>query len=267
YQIPLLRPGQYDVKVEKEGFKKYFGNKLTLTIGQVAVLEVKLEVGELSSEVRVTTDVPLIETERTQQSNTIEQRQIAALPNISRSFTDYIFTLPGVADSSVAFAQNAARTLRNTPSTSISIGGGSGRGNYVTIDGGENESGSGSLRIRNMSVEGIQEFQVNRLGFNAEYGFTAGTALNVITKSGTNDFHGNAYLFLRSHNTSARNPLFFGAKRPYEQYVFPGINAGGPIKKNKAFYFLSYEGLKQDEGLIRSYTSNAALLSATAAQN
>src|SRR6476620_3537713 len=83
YQIPLLQPGQYDVKVEKDGFKKYFGNKLTLTIGQLAVLDVKLEVGDLSSEVRVTTEVPLIETERTQQSNTIEQRQIASLPNIS----------------------------------------------------------------------------------------------------------------------------------------------------------------------------------------
>src|SRR4030095_3501678 len=182
-------------------------------------------------------------------------------------FTEYIFTLPGVADSSVAFTQNAARTLRNTPSTSISIGGGSGRGNFVTIDGGENESGSGSLRIRNMSVEAIQEFQVNRLGFNAEYGFTAGTAVNVVTKSGTNDLHGNAYLFYRSQKTSARNPLFFGSEKPYEQYVFPGINLGGPIAKNRSFFFVSYEGLKQDEALIRSYTSNTTLLSATAAQN
>jgi hypothetical protein len=268
YQIPLLQPGKYGVKIEAQGFRKYYGGDLTLTIGQVAVLDVKLEVGEVSTEeVQVSNEVVLIETERTQQSNTIEQKQIAALPNISRSFTDYIFTLPGVADSSVAFTQNSARTLRNTPSTSISIGGGSGRGNYVTIDGGENESGSGSLRIRNMSVEAIQEFQVNRLGFNAEYGFTAGTAVNVITKSGTNDLRGNAYLFYRSQKTSARNPLFFGSDKPYEQYIFPGINLGGPIKKNRSFFFLSYEGLKQDEGLIRSYTSNTALLSATAAQN
>jgi hypothetical protein len=118
-----------------------------------------------------------------------------------------------------------------------------------------------------MSVEAIQEFQVNRLGFNAEYGFTAGTALNVVTKTGTNDLRGNAYLFYRSNKTSARNSLFFGQEKPFEQYVFPGINLGGPIKQNKAFYFLSYEGLKQDESLIRSYTTNTALLSATAAQN
>ncbi len=267
YQIPLLQPGKYDVTIEAEGFSKHYADGLTLTVGQVAVLDVKLEVGVMSTMVQVSSEVPLVETERTQQSNTIEQRQIAALPNISRSFTDYVFTLPGVADSSVAFTQNAARTLRNTPSSSISIGGGSGRGNYVTIDGGENESGSGSLRIRNMSVDAIQEFQVNRLGFNAEYGFTAGTAVNVVTKSGTNDLRGNAYLFYRSHKTSARNPLFFGSDKPYEQYIFPGINLGGPIKKNRSFFFLSYEGLKQDEGLIRSYTSNAALLSATAAQN
>ena len=266
YQIQLLQPGKYAVKIEREGFLGYYANDLTLTIGQVAVFDVKLEVGAVNELVQVSGET-LIETERTQQSNTIEQRQIAALPNISRSFTDYIFTLPGVADSSVAFTQNAARTLRNTPSSNISIGGGSGRGNYVTIDGGENESGSGSLRIRNMSVEAIQEFQVNRLGFNAEYGFTAGTAVNVITKSGTNDLQGNAYLFYRSQKTSARNPLFFGDEKPYEQYVFPGINLGGPIKQNQSFFFLSYEGLKQDEGLIRSYTSNTALLSATSAQN
>ena len=123
YQIPLLQPGKYEVKMEADGFKTYLWQNLTLTIGQVAVLDVKLEVGDQSAEVVVTTEAPLIETERTQQSNTIEQRQIAALPNISRSFTDYIFTLPGVADSSVAFTQNASRTLRNTPSTSLSIGG------------------------------------------------------------------------------------------------------------------------------------------------
>lgn len=267
YQIPLLQPGNYEVQIEATGFLKHYANNLTLTIGQLAVLDVKLEVGSVSTQVEVSSDSLLVETERTQQSNTIEQRQIAALPNISRSFTDYIFTLPGVADSSVAFTQNAARTLRNTPSSNLSIGGGSGRGNYVTIDGGENESGSGSLRIRNMSVEAIQEFQVNRLGFNAEYGFTAGTAVNVITKGGTNDLRGNAYIFYRSQKTSARNPLFFGSKKPYEQYVFPGINLSGPIKENRSFYFLSYEGLKQDEGLIRSYTSNTALLSATAAQS
>jgi hypothetical protein len=266
YQIPLLQPGKYSVKIEADGFSRYYTNDLTLTIGQVAVLDVELEVGTLTTQVQVSSEA-LIETERTQQSNTIEQRQIAALPNISRSFTEYVYTLPGVADSSVAFTQNAARTLRNTPSSNISIGGGSGRGNYVTIDGGENESGSGSLRIRNMSVEAIQEFQVNRLGFNAEYGFTAGTAVNVITKGGTNDLQGNAYLFYRSQKTSARNPLFFGNDKPYERYIFPGINLGGPIKKNRSFFFVSYEGLKQDEELIRSYTSNAALLSATPAQN
>lgn len=267
YQIPLLQPGRYALKIEAQGFSSFYTNDLTMTVGQLLVFDAKLEVGAVSTQVQVSSDVGLVETERTQQANTIEQRQIAALPNISRSFTEYVFTLPGVADSSVAFTQNAARTLRNTPSSNISMGGGSGRGNYVTIDGGENESGSGSLRIRNMSVEAIQEFQVNRLGFNAEYGFTAGTAVNVITKSGANDLRGNAYIFYRSQNTSARNPLFFGSNKPHERYIFPGINLSGPIRKNRSFFFVSYEGLKQDEELIRSYTSNTALLSATAAQN
>src|SRR5262245_3417100 len=268
YQIPLLQPGEYELRLEARGFQTQVVKNVVLTIGQVLALDVQLKTGEVAAEISVNADTPLIETERTQQANTIEQRQIAALPNITRAFTDYVFTLPGVADSSMAFTQNAARTLaRQTPSTNISIGGGSGRSNYVTIDGGENESGSGSLRIRNMSVEAIQEFQVNRNGFNAEYGFTTGTALNVITKSGTNSLHGSAYLFYRSQKTSARNPLFFGNNKPYEQYVFPGFNLGGPLKQNKAFFFVSYENLKLDQAFIRSYTSSAALLNPTAAQS
>ncbi|MGH9850767.1 MAG: TonB-dependent receptor domain-containing protein, partial [Blastocatellia bacterium] len=268
YQIPLLQPGAYELRVEAEGFRTQVIQNVVLTIGQVVVYDAQLQVGAVTNEVSITADAPLIEAERTQQANTIEQRLIASLPNLSRNFTDYIFTLPGAVSNSVAFTQNAARSVaRNVPTSGISIGGGNGRSNYITIDGGENEFGTGSLRIRNLSVEAVQEFQVNRNSFNAEYGFTASTAINVITKSGTNDLHGSGYVFYRSQKTSARNAFDFGHRKPFEQYIFPGFTLGGPIIKNKAFFFTSYEALKFDEAKIRSYTGNTALLNPTPAQN
>src|SRR4051794_30627554 len=106
------------------------------------------------------------------------------LPNLSRNFTSYISTLPGVADVSAARAQQA-RVIA-IPTSGFSVGAGNGRSNYVSIDGGENDSGTGNLRIRNLSVEAVQEFQVNQNSFAAEYGFTASTAINVVTRTGTN---------------------------------------------------------------------------------
>jgi hypothetical protein len=134
--------------------------------------------------------------------------------NLSR----YVFTLPGVVANTSSFVQAGSRSLeRIAPTSGISVGGANGGGNYVSIDGGENDIASGGLRIRNLSVEAVQEYQVNRNGFNAEYGFTTGTALNVVTKSGTNELHGSGYVFYRSDKTSARNALDFGANKPYER--------------------------------------------------
>ena len=107
-----------------------------------------------------------------------------------------MFTLPGVSSSTVPRAQNPGFTFGTS---GFSIGGSNGRNNLITIDGGENEYGSGQVRYF-PSIEAVQEFQVNRNAFAAEFGFTAGTAVNVITKSGTNNFHGSGYVFYRSQN-------------------------------------------------------------------
>ncbi len=132
-----------------------------------------------------------------------EPRSIDNLPNLTRNFTDSVFTLPGVSNSDAPRLQNPGYTGFLT--SGFSIGGSNGRNNLVTFDGGENDYGSGQLRTPNVSVESVQEFQVNRNAFAAEFGFTAGTAVNVVTKSGTNDFHGSAYAFFRDQHTGARN--------------------------------------------------------------
>jgi hypothetical protein len=263
FQATALRPGLYEITVEAKGFAQYLLKDITLTVGQTASFEIKLQVADVRTEVVVTTSAPLVEVSRTQQANTIEQRQVASLPNSGRTFQAYVYTLPGVANSDAPRAQLAGR-ITGFGTSGFSIGGSNGRNNLVTVDGGENEYGSGGLRFA-VTPEVIQEFQVNRNAFSAEFGFTAGTAVNIVTKSGTNQFHGSAYVFFRSQDTSARDPFDFNptGKKSFNQQVFPGFTFGGPVVKNKLFFFTNYERQKNDNARFRTYTSNSLLQPST----
>ena len=264
YQIPLLPPGVYRVEVQAEGFDKAVVQRVELTIGQAVVFDVHLQIGSVKNEVVVTSEGPLIEAEKTQQANTLGTAQIENLPNFTRNFTDSVFTLPGVSSSDAPRAQFPGYTGFLT--SGFSIGGSNGRNNLVTFDGGENDYGSGQLRTPNVSVESVQEFQVNRSAFAAEFGFTAGTAVNVVTKSGSNAWHGSAYAFFSDQATEARN--FFDtdaitATKPFAQNFFPGFTLGGPIIRNKLFFFTSYEFRKVDTPQFRSYLNTPEALGIT----
>ena len=265
FQVRLVRPGLHDISVEAKGFDQYLLKDIQLTVGQTASFEIKLQVAGVRTEVVVTTSAPLIEVERTQQANTIERRQVENLPNVGRNFQSYVYTLPGVSNSDAPRAQLAGR-ITGFGTSGFSIGGSNGRNNLVTVDGGENEYGSGGLRFT-INPEVIQEFQVNRNSFSAEFGFTAGTAVNIVTKSGTNSFHGSGYLFYRSQQTSARDPFDFNptGKKSFNQRVYPGFTFGGPVIKNKLFFFTNYERDKGDSARFRNYTTSS-LLQASSAQ-
>lgn len=265
YRIPLLPPDTYEVTVTADGFQTTLLPNVLLTIGQIGIQDVELRVSDIREAVVVADSNPLVETERTQQSDTIEYQQVKSLPNLSRNFTSYIFTLPGVADVSAARVQQTR--VAPVPTSGFSVGAGNGRANYVSIDGGENDSGVGSLRVRNLSIEAVQEFQVNRNSFSAEYGFTAGTAINVVTRRGDNSFHGSGYLFYRSEKFAARDPLNTTGQKAYERRSSPGFTLSGPIVKNRLFFFSSFEALKYDIARLRSYTSNTSLLDPTGAQS
>lgn len=258
YQIPLLPPGVYRVEVEAEGFEKTVAQRVELTVGQAAIFDVHLQVGSVKSEVVVNEGIALVEAEKTQQANTLATRQIGNLPNITRNFTDSVFTLPGVSSSDAPRAQFPGYTGFVT--SGFSVGGSNGRNNLVTFDGGENDYGSGQLRTPNISVESVQEFQVNRNAFAAEFGFTAGTAVNVVTKSGSNEFHGSGYAFFRDQNTQARNFFDTTASKPFDQSFFPGVTFGGPIVKSKLFFFTSYEFRKVDTPRFRNYLNTPEAL-------
>ena len=264
FQVRPVRPGLHDITVEAKGFAQYLLKDIQLTVGQTATFEIKLQVAGVRTEMVVTTSAPLIEVERTQQANTIEQRQVENLPNVGRTFANYVYTLPGVSNSNAPRAQLAGR-ITGFGTSGFSIGGSNGRNNLITVDGGENEYGSGQARF-DITPEAIQEFQVNRNSFTAEFGFTAGTAVNIVTKSGTNNFHGSGYLYYRSQQTSARNAfdLISPGKKSFEQRVFPGFTLGGPVVKNKLFFFTNYERQKEDNARFRTYTNNSLLQPSTA---
>lgn len=247
YQIPALQPGTYQVSFEAQHFSKEVLKGVELTVGQTLTYDAHLKVGEITETLEVGADsVPLIQTEQTQQANTINTRQVEDLPNINRSFTNDVFTLPGVSSSEATRAQNPGFTGYLT--TGFSIGGSNGRNNLSTIDGGENEYGTGQYRVTNLPVDAIQEYQVNRNGFAAEFGFTDGSAINIVTKSGGNQWHGNAFGYFRDQNTEASN--FFngisGVGQAFSQNVYLGGSLGGPIVKDKLFFFTAYEFQRLD---------------------
>jgi hypothetical protein len=266
YQISLLPPGTYELQVEATGFSREVARNLQLSIGQSAVFDVNLRVGAVATVVEVTAEAPLIQVEQTQQANTINQAQVENLPNIGRLFTQSVFTLPGVSSSDRTRSQQPGFTGFGT--TGFSIGGSNGRNNLSTIDGGENEYGTGQYRVL-PSVDSIQEFQVNRNAFAAEFGFTVGSTVNVVTKSGTNQFHGSAYIYFRDQNTEAAN--FFnrflpsttgtgGYQKAFSQNLYPGGTFGGPIVKDKLFFFTSYEFTKLDQAGFNFLLNSAGAL-------
>lgn len=256
YHFPLLTPGNYQIQAEAHGFAKAVGS-LSLSVGEIVNYDFHLQIGSASAIIEVSGEAPLVQVEQTQQANTIGERQVVELPNLTRDFTYSVFTLPGVAKSEAPRSQNPG--FSGFQSSGFSIGGSNGRNNLVTIDGGENDYGSGQLRTPHLPIDSIQEFQVNRSSFAAEFGFTSGTAVNIVTRSGTNDYHGSAHAFFRNQSTDAAN--YFapkGSSKAFEQNFVSGLTFGGPIVKSKLFFFTSYEWVKTDTPQFRSYATSAA---------
>src|SRR5258708_7952585 len=249
YQIPALPPGAYNVTFENPGFNKTVVKGVQLSVGQSLSYDAHLKLGNVGETVEVGADnLPLIELAQTQQANTINQLQIDNLPNIGRNLTYNVYTLPGVSNSDSPRSKNPGFTGYLT--TGFSIGGSNGRNNLSTIDGGENEYGTGQYRITNLPLDAIREYQVNRNGSNAEFGFTSGSAINIVTKSGTNQVHGDLYGFFRNQSLEATN-FFNGLPRSATDptkvakgsrpSLFAGGAIGGPIVQNKVFYYGTYE--------------------------
>ena len=195
YRIPLLPPGVYEVKIEVKGFSTQIKKGITLTVGQVLTLNFDLALGGSKDKLVIETDEPLIETERTHQSSTITQRPINSLPINGRNFLDFTRLTPGVVEESpdIISAQLAPLTT-----SGLSFAGQNGRANSVQIDGVDNNDTSSNGVRPTISQEAVSEFQINRNGFNAEFGRATGGVINIVSKSGANRVSRRYWPILRS---------------------------------------------------------------------
>ena len=250
YVAPNLLPGNYEVKVAATGFKTQLQKGITLTVGAEQVLDFTMQVGQMSQTVEVTTEAPTVELTSSELSATVNATTVRELPLNGRSWTDLANLQPGVyrAESHVTGDDN-----RGIGAQSVISGARPQQNNYrldgISINDYAN-GGPGSLLGGNLGVDAIEEFSVLTSNYSAEYGKTSGGVVNAITKSGTNQFHGSVYEFLRNSALDADN-FFDNAtgtpKPPFRRNQF-GVSAGAPIRKDRTFIFGDYEGIRQSLG-------------------
>jgi len=243
YVFASVPPGHYELTTEAPGFAKSTQTGLVLTVGQTATLDVMLRVAGGTEKVVVTTETPVIEPTKTEISQVIQTEQIDTLPINGRLFTDFALLTPGVATSRTSLGT----TFTDFETSQISFGGQRSFSNTVAVDGADFVSMISGVQRSTPPQEAVQEFRVVNNTFGAEYGRAAGGIVNIITKSGTNDLHGSAYEYFQNDATDARN-LLQPAPLPhqFQQNQFGGT-LSGPVKKDKTFFFMNYEGKRHSE--------------------
>ena len=255
YRFPYLQVGSYKLSVEAQGFAA-LTKQLTVTVGQTLDLPLGLDVAGVSAQVNVTSDVPMIETVRTQVTETIRPAEIDALPLNGRNFLDLALLVPGVSPTNTGSNQRFAETSA-VPGQGISIAGQRNLYNSFVVDGVSANDDAADLTGTYYSEEVINQFQVITSGGIAEYGRASGGVVNIITKSGTNDWRGNLYGFARNQRFDARNPLA-PTKDLLTQAQYGG-SIGGPIKQDRTFFFTNFEQTRRNYSAVITIAPSAVV--------
>jgi Carboxypeptidase regulatory-like domain/TonB-dependent Receptor Plug Domain/TonB dependent receptor len=258
YIAPNLLPGNYDLEVSASGFSTLQSKGITLTVGAQQVLNLTMQVGQMTQVVSVSTAAPTVELASASLSAVLNSTTVRELPINGRSWTDLATLQPGVAtiETQSSFNTGAARGNRGFGSQ-VTISGARPQQNNYRLDGisiNDYANGApGSVLGGNLGVDSIQEFSVITTNASADYGKTSGGVVNAATRAGTDEFHGNAYEFLRNSALDARN-FFDGSKiPPFRRNQFGG-SIGGPIHKDRTFFFADYEGIRESLGLTSVVT-------------
>ena len=251
YRFIALPVGSYDLTINKAGFAAQTRKGVDVSVGAKISLDIKLGVSTAEQTVNVTEETPLVETTRTQVSTTVDATSVRDLPVNGRNFLDFVLLTPGVT--------------RDVRGGDLSFAGQRGTLNSLTVDGvddnntffGQTTGRTGSGRAPyQFSQDAVQEFQVNSNGYSAELGHAGGAIINVVTKSGTNNFHGTGFEFYRDRGLNANDPIVklnhafnpaLSLLRPAYHYNQFGGNVGGPIVRNKAFFFFDYDGQRNTQ--------------------
>lgn len=249
YLIVNLTPGDYDVTVEAANFKKAVLPGVKLTVGQRGDLDVALEVGQVSEVVTISgATAELVETSKTAVATTVDLQRIENLPINERNYLAFALTTSTVA-------RDNGRPIGPAPTSGLNFGGQRGRSNLVQVDGADNTDNSVNAARSTVGQEAVQEFQVVSNSFAAEFGRSSGGIVNVVTKSGSNDFRGNIFGFLRDESFQARNPFAPIAKPDFRRTQY-GVTLGGPLDRDRTFFFFAFEQRRRDESGF--FTSSVA---------
>ena len=263
YLLTGLPPGTYNVSVELPGFGTEIQEGLTVTVGQTVILDFHLKVASVKETVEVSAAPPTVDTEKSSQSNTLTEVMIQDLPIDRRDYLTFSLLAPGVSNST-RLADDSDYRVKQFSSSGLSFYGSNGRGNSVTVDGGEANDDEGGVRLT-LGQDAVQEFQINRSNYGADMGGASGATINIVSKSGTDDLHASAFGFFRNSAMDARDPFAFSPalspdptfsnyntdsfgkpiKNSLSRQQYGGA-IGFPIVKNKTFLFTSFEGLRQD---------------------
>ncbi len=254
YSLPVLPVGRYELDVEAAGFRSYQRKDIVLDTDAALTIDCSVEIGQNSETVMVTDYALHVETVSTQTGEVISGRQMAAVPLDGRSYTDLLSLQPGVAPSTSIGAdtvQDVGATILNPSGTlnpgTTSVNGQRETANFFSVNGSDAEEdvNAGTAIIPNLDA--IAEFRIVTSNFDAEYGEFSGGQVSVVTKNGGNEFHGDAFDFLRNTDLDARN-YFSPTRGVYRQNQFGGT-LGGPIRRDKLFFFTDYQGTRQTQGI------------------
>src|SRR3954454_1403976 len=254
YAQRYLIVGKYQVRVEAPGFQAAVENDIPVSVDSEAKVDMKLQLGELSQTVEVTSEAAMLKTERSDVATTYSQKQVAELPVLNRRFTTLQLMTPGVSLWPVSMT--AAQPENPQGSYRLLVNGQSFAGVSHLLDGTDNHDAVLGWIVINPTLESVTEAKVTTADFDAEFGTSAAAVVSSQTKSGTNAIHGSAFEFIRNDHLQARNPFtqslpIFGTNGrviPVTQWNQFGASIGGPIKKNKLFYFGDYQGTRRNTG-------------------
>ena len=256
YDAPNLLAGDYRVTVSATGFSTQEKTGITLNVGAERTLELTMQIGTVLSKLLVSSEAPLVDLVRSDIGATVNGITVRELPLNGRSWTDLAALQPGVdtIHTQPAFSNGSQRGTRGF-GQEMTISGARPQQNNYRLDGisinDYSNGGPGSVLGGNIGVDAIQEFSVLTTNYAAEYGKTSGGVVNAITRSGTNEFHGSVYEFLRNSSLDAANYFEHGKRSPFKRNQF-GAALGGPLIKNHTFFFANYEGIRQAKGIANT---------------
>ncbi len=244
YVFPDLAVGTYSLTFDFTGFKKVVRHAIALDVNQVITLNMSMQLGATQEVVDVTSEAPLVDTSSTQLGAVVNNRSVNELPLNARDSYQFLQLQPGVQSQ---LGSSGGTFYGSDSAGSVSVNGGRDRANNFSVNGGDANDQFVNLPTIQPTPDAIEEFRVISNTFDAEYGRNSGAVVNVVTKSGTNQWHGNVYEYFRNKVLNAQG--YFNTVKPqFNQNQFGGT-FGGPLKKDRTFFFVSYEGRRVRQGV------------------